>query len=432
MKDLEPPQKLPADDSIDLFSTILLSLANDASAVREISNLADMIGLAATVSSSGAGSLSEYRKCNGNDNVHVGNNTGTTTDKDDQRHYYQQRLGTLDRTIADLEQKVIALREIINEENRALTQFETSLQEEATAQASLLNDMVEWMALRDVESDNVSPNGITTDDDIRSMPSRRMLSSCTTSNPSMRQQQHQQREDQNHLKPSSSERSEGSASEALSSSFARHRQQTGGQRRRDDFCRGDSFDDDDAAPSSGSYNHGIDEHDHPSTPNELLLSRVSKAEVEEHSRNVPSGLRISRFVCNEALEEIEDLVRKRTAATRVIMETSALNSHPTNSHLLSTNALQRRFDYLRQRQGGLHGNNSSRYYIQEALYATNPAHAGQFWVTEQELRENCAFFRHGESTARATLALLCSLKRLKQLPGKNMEITYICINSSGD
>ena len=48
-------------------------------------------------------------------------------------------------------------------------------------------------------------------------------------------------------------------------------------------------------------------------------------------------------------------------------------------------------------------------------------------LSEQELRETCGFFRLGESTARATLAILCILKRLKQVPGKNMEVTYICL-----
>jgi Spindle and kinetochore-associated protein 1 len=48
------------------------------------------------------------------------------------------------------------------------------------------------------------------------------------------------------------------------------------------------------------------------------------------------------------------------------------------------------------------------------------------WVSEQDLRQSCAFFRSGESTARAILAILRSLRRIKQVPGRNAEVTYVC------
>jgi hypothetical protein len=47
------------------------------------------------------------------------------------------------------------------------------------------------------------------------------------------------------------------------------------------------------------------------------------------------------------------------------------------------------------------------------------------WVSEQELRKACAFFRSGESTARAILLILRNLHRIKQIPAKNLEIVYI-------
>jgi hypothetical protein len=49
----------------------------------------------------------------------------------------------------------------------------------------------------------------------------------------------------------------------------------------------------------------------------------------------------------------------------------------------------------------------------------------QWVVSEQDLRQTCAFFRSGESTARAILLLLRSLKRLKQIPGKHSEVNYV-------
>ena len=51
------------------------------------------------------------------------------------------------------------------------------------------------------------------------------------------------------------------------------------------------------------------------------------------------------------------------------------------------------------------------------------------WVSEQDLRQTCAFFRSGESTARAILAILRSLRRIKQVPGRNSEVTYILVSS---
>ena len=40
------------------------------------------------------------------------------------------------------------------------------------------------------------------------------------------------------------------------------------------------------------------------------------------------------------------------------------------------------------------------------------------WVSEQDIRELCNFFRIGESTARTILSILRSTKRLKQIPNK--------------
>ena len=50
------------------------------------------------------------------------------------------------------------------------------------------------------------------------------------------------------------------------------------------------------------------------------------------------------------------------------------------------------------------------------------------WVSEQDLRQTCAFFRSGESTARAILAILRSLRRIKQVPGRNSEVTYMLLS----
>lgn len=56
-------------------------------------------------------------------------------------------------------------------------------------------------------------------------------------------------------------------------------------------------------------------------------------------------------------------------------------------------------------------------------------HGGLPWVSEYDMRHSCAFFRSGESTARAILAILRSVRRLKQVPSRKSEVTYVCLCS---
>jgi hypothetical protein len=149
-----------------------------------------------------------------------------------------------------------------------------------------------------------------------------------------------------------------------------------------------------ANPSANDENHDI------------VLPRITESQLQSISRNTRG--RISILALNEALEEIETVCRDKLAQ---------LPRKPTSSTISSaaSQSLERRYEYLKQRSH----NSTTQVEVD--------AHIGQYWVSEQELRESCAFFRLGESTARATLVVLCTLKRLKQLPGKNMEVTYICL-----
>ncbi|GMH54739.1 hypothetical protein TL16_g01734, partial [Triparma laevis f. inornata] len=51
-------------------------------------------------------------------------------------------------------------------------------------------------------------------------------------------------------------------------------------------------------------------------------------------------------------------------------------------------------------------------------------HEGRPFVSEQHLRDSCAFFRSGESTAKSILNILRSLKKIKQIQGKGGRVTY--------
>jgi hypothetical protein len=140
---------------------------------------------------------------------------------------------------------------------------------------------------------------------------------------------------------------------------------------------------------------------------DIVLPRITESQLQSISRNTRG--RISILALNEALEEIENVCRNKMAQLPRKPTTT------TTSSLTALQSLERRYEYLKQR------NHNSTTQVEVN------AHIGQYWVSEQELRESCAFFRLGESTARATLVVLCTLKRLKQLPGKNMEVTYICL-----
>jgi hypothetical protein len=104
--------------------------------------------------------------------------------------------------------------------------------------------------------------------------------------------------------------------------------------------------------------------------------------------------RITRSVVNDSLNEIEKVVWTKY---------SILQGHQSR-HLF-------------------------RLYWARHKEMQNDEHGDYFWVSEQDLRSNCTFFRLGESTARSILAMLCTLRRLKQVPARKLEVTYILLQN---
>ena len=152
---------------------------------------------------------------------------------------------------------------------------------------------------------------------------------------------------------------------------------------------------------STSSRHGESENFTP-----IALARITPAELEDYRVDNVLGPRISLLDLNQALEEIEQLCQEhQLAAQQWKRKQSSKNS---SSSSVSSTALQRRQEFLQKRQ-------------QPLLSSMDDA---TITVTEQDLREHCPFFRHGESTARATLSVLCSLRRLKQVPQKNRQVIY--------
>jgi hypothetical protein len=118
---------------------------------------------------------------------------------------------------------------------------------------------------------------------------------------------------------------------------------------------------------------------------QIHLRRVTRADLQSLPRTVRG--RISLSVVNDAVGEIEYVCR-------------------TKYTLLARNR---------------------RKQLQHTISQTTEEEPSvEPWVSEQELRQSCAFFRSGESTARAVLSILRSLNRLKQLPSKNGDIIYVC------
>ena len=133
-------------------------------------------------------------------------------------------------------------------------------------------------------------------------------------------------------------------------------------------------------------------------PQKITFNPIKRTELQGFSRNTLG--RIQLIDLNEALEEIEVVAQRKF---------DSLPSKPG----ISSSTLQRRYDYLKQQRANVD--------------SEVEAHAGHFWVSEQEIRESCIFFRNGESSARTILSVLCSLKRLKQVPGRNRQVTYLCL-----
>lgn len=310
---VEAMHRQQTDDVVHLFSTTLHSLAANAAAVRQATSLAHCL-----------------------DN--------------EKEELFHEKLWELDDFVTALEEKVVALRQIVSEEKRSLAKFETTLQAEAQDQAAMLQQMLQALEQHEITTKN--------DDDIRSTSSDASGSS--------RQRQHARR----------------------------------GSRR-------DSVD-----PRAARSSNNNSENEDPV----ISLGRISFEEFESYKSSAP-GPRITTSLMdlNEALEEIEQVCQRQRHVAMVLKRKQEQQLQHGAS---SSGALQRRFDYLQKRQQQQHGTSATlegESDNDQELVVT---------ITEQELRESCPFFRHGESTARVILSLLCSLKRLKQVPTKNRQVTY--------
>ncbi|KAL3945367.1 MAG: hypothetical protein SGBAC_000572 [Bacillariaceae sp.] len=353
------------DEVCRLFASTLQSLAADATAIRQLLSLSSLIN--ENEENHQPNRMNRGRKRNSlrNSGATEKENSISFDVGDDNSHLIQLR--SIDRAVESVEQKVVALRSIVSEEKRAIAHFEGSLREECKAQLLAVENLLQ--AYQEVQTNQ------------------------QVSVPPKREYTPEGRSTSMTIPEESDPRSNPSSTHVT---VTLHETNKTGQiqQRQTIRKRRDSVDPRvDHSIQPARYNPDED-------GSRVSLARITDKELSRISRNTRG--RILLLDLNEALEEIENVAEKKF---------NSLPRHGTTSSA----SRQRRFEYLRQQRG-------SSYQDIEV-----EAHQGYCWVSEQELRETCMFFRNGESTARAILSVLCSLRRLKQVPGKKRQVTYLCL-----
>jgi len=150
-------------------------------------------------------------------------------------------------------------------------------------------------------------------------------------------------------------------------------------------------------------------HNRHSFNNIIYLPSVTKSEFYGVSKNIRG--RISLSTLNSALDDIQSAVQKKY---NILYSTSS-SSHSTISTSLYRETL------------GIHESNKMIINAFDKYKRDDDENAVVYFITEQELRNDCLFFRKGESTARAILLILRSVKRIQQVVGKNAQACYVCL-----
>ena len=423
------------EDYLNLYSSTLRSLVSDAEAIRQISDMADLVQ-------------------QGDDAV-------------------AEDLVQLDNMVSKFEHKVAVLRQILNEEKNALIQFETNLREEADDQKALIEGLMAALQLKENDENQqqqIQLEQLQTQQQQQQVvedepePAETSLSFSSLGDSTIRNSYRQsllsaqhgydldgdswdeenlpQQPNQSQPLARTSTGSSGSGSITIKSN------ESGSFTRRNGLLKSTRFSNNtnqnnnansksNASPysssrssttkvpttrkrtvnfvaetnnhsHSGRSTHRSSTRDQENTPSQQSqkLEKPTFVPVtdQELAKQRVHGPHMCRYDINDALEEIQTIVWNQ-------MQLAENNSSRRSSNSNS----RRQYTYQKYQQRNDTDNND------------NHSSHHRYSVSEQELRENCAFFRHGESTARATLQLLCSLKRLKQVPSKKSQVTYICL-----
>lgn len=161
-----------------------------------------------------------------------------------------------------------------------------------------------------------------------------------------------------------------------------------------------------STPHTGSNTH--------SQSPSITLRPITQTEFHHISKNIRG--RITLSAVNEALLDIQNVAQHKYSILASRKTPRALRSSKQSP---SPGLISHHHPMQYQQTLSLHKELRSE------------DHDGLPFVSEQEMRDSCAFFRSGESTARAILLILRSAKRIKQVCGRNSQVTvtYVWLNN---
>lgn len=140
----------------------------------------------------------------------------------------------------------------------------------------------------------------------------------------------------------------------------------------------------------------------------IALCPITQTEFQQISKNIRG--RITLSAVNEALADIQNVTQYKY--TILSSRKTPRPSRSTNTNTAPSMSTSMQYQQTVARHKELRSED----------------HDGGPFVSEQEMRDSCAFFRSGESTARAILLILRSAKRIKQVFGRKSQVTYVWLN----
>ena len=158
--------------------------------------------------------------------------------------------------------------------------------------------------------------------------------------------------------------------------------------------------------SNGGVGNSVEEQ-RATKQQQIHLDLVTESELNSVCKNIRG--RIPLVWVNDALVDILSVARRKYA---VIMKYDKTGL----SKLTMGNDYKRRMSLSRKHRSYL-----NRHYDIEVKELE-----GTYWVSEQDLRDNCGFFAK-ESSARAILLILRNLKRLKQVYGRRSMVCLVLL-----
>ncbi|GMH87715.1 hypothetical protein TrST_g3100 [Triparma strigata] len=145
-----------------------------------------------------------------------------------------------------------------------------------------------------------------------------------------------------------------------------------------------------------------------SLPSQLSPSESSTASSVRTLENPPA---IS-LVTEKELSSLDRSARGRVTIGALNDAVSSINA-----------CLLEKYQQLSQASKGKKTKKFQQFVVDHRETVTEE-HEGRPFVSEQHLRDSCAFFRSGESTAKSILGILRNLKKIKQIQGKGGRVTY--------